>query len=681
MLPKTHKLAVFFSLSILLMISGNTIAVEDTAATPETNIEINQLWALLEHTYQKLQSRMNESGDPDIAGQLLSSHCKGKTLDNWESKLLRAKAKAMANKKGLEFRAGYSTSGFDNVNQDPRSYLELSWDVLRNGYFDYRQRADILTRKAQIADIQAIQKQHRESYRCRRYQIATQFADLYTNLLTLKLLIMEPVHNIERRAYFKGWSYLDDYLVAAQDINLLRRELNYLNSDPDLDLTISSNIINPPVMDIDIQSLLSAIRTDQQHKKITLLEQAILKKDEQSQEKKRLRLFLRQDVDVANNNRNENNLVAGFRIYVPLEWNKNQTFDYKKKMLDESADNVIWERINRTKQAYTEQREQMQRVIKKYFQYQQSFERARRTFVAHGIGDDVDIAVAIMRMRALLSSAIELIRAKQSLYRHINNVLLTSGLSYDSSYLKPVSLHALDNRVRSGSRSIYLWSNAFNQMPNQQIMDFLHAKGIDRVLISAGKNTNRPKLDKFIRLTNHSTVKKVRIELIIGANQWVFPKNHERAASTAGIVAEKTGAIHLDIEPHTFDDYQHNPDSFLNNYISMLRKIRDAIDNRHLSISVPMSWPKPIYKEISQLADTVYIMAYGDKRISKLEKRLAKSISQLPPYKAVIVLRTADFVDEWALEQAFDKLRYKLGITQFAIHSFRSFVAYSGSEK
>jgi len=671
-----HVVPILGLLMSIMMMTGFVAAAENSSPNrlPEES-EIAQLWNLLEQTYSTLQRRLDKEGDAVIADKLLSSSCEGKTLDSWESKLLRAKADNMSNKNGLEFRVGYSTSSFDNQNKDPRSYLELSWDVLRSGYLDYSRRADILSRKAEIADLRSEQKQNKETYRCRRYQIAQQFSGLYASLLSTKLSLMEPVHNIERRAYFKGWSYLDDYLVAAEDISLLRSELTYLNSDPELDL-VGTKIINPPVVDVDIRAVIKAIRSDRQHSKIVQLEKRVLKETEQAQEQKRFRLFLRQDVDVANNQRNENNLVAGFRIYIPLEKQNNDQFAYKADMLNDQSNNITWERIARTKEAYAELREQMQRVIKQYFRYQQSLERVRRIFVARRLGDEVEVAVAIMRMRTLLSSAVELVKTKQSLYRRINNVFFTAGLTYQSDQLKPVSMQALKNRVRAGSRSIYVWSKTFNKMPNPQIIDFMEVKGIERVLLSASDKTERNKLDDFIDM---ATQRGLKVELMVGANRWVFPENHQRAATTAGIIAEKTGAIHLDIEPHTLAEYRQNPDQLLNGYVSMLKKIRATIADRQLSVSVPMHWPKEIYRQVAALVDTVYIMTYGDKRIAKLEKRVSKAMGQIPAYKTVIVLRNADFVDEWALEQAFDRLQRNLGVQQFGIHSFRTFLEASGS--
>jgi hypothetical protein len=229
----------------------------------------------------------------------------------------------------------------------------------------------------------------------------------------------------------------------------------------------------------------------------------------------------------------------------------------------------------------------------------------------------------------------------------------------------------LEYRARPGNRFLYIWSSAFNTADNQQLADFLTAKGIRRVLLSIGKKTNREKYQKFI----HKAEKEgLRVEVILGRNSWIFPVDHDLAAREVLEAARLTGVVHLDIEPHTLPGFKAQRSVYLDNYINMLRVIRKKIPDKKLTVAVPHNWPESVYRDIEGLVDAVYVMAYGRYSPAKLEEKLQPVMSVVPIGKLAVVLRVDDFDDEWAIERAFEKVSDNTGIRNFGLHQYKTFI-------
>jgi len=641
---------------------------------PETvDNEAQKLWLLAQYTQSRTVERLQTDQSLEIANRILTQTCEGKSIEQLRADILRAEADNMQSRKGFELRGGYSSESFTNEDDDPRAYLELSWDVLRNGYRANSHRSRALYGEADLVELRGRKKQMQQSYRCRRYQLAKTFSGLYGYMLGLKLELMKPVYDVERRAYFKGWSYLDDYLVSEGDIRLLESELRYLSIDADDN--DAGLIQNPPIIDVRIQDVIEEIKNDDHNIRMAALQKKVLSEKERASERNRLRFFVRKSFDVSNSG-TDDGMVAGLRFNIPLERQQHDILKYKLDQVDQEVEVHAWERISRARAAYTELREQMRRVIKQRYRYLRTQERVRRIFIEKKIaGDEVELASVIARVRTLLDAGIELVRAREELYRRVNEVFMAARIEYQPSMLHRVGTQKDINRARVGERSVYLWSGMFNKTSNDVIQDFLEAKSATTVLLSAGRKTDRIKLMEYVRIANRHDQ---RVELIVGSNNWIQPDRYERAALTVATVSEVTGAIHLDIEPHTLPAYKTDREQTMSQYLDMLRRLREASGVNKMSVAVPLHWKEDEYRVVNELADSVYFMTYGSSDIKKLARRLKKVVEFVSPDKVVVVLRIDDFEDEWALEQAFDYLRNRLGIRRFGIHQFRKYYSQSG---
>lgn len=631
--------------------------------------EAAQLWQQIFETQNTLQERMEERRETLSPHAILNASCHLPTQEALDAELLRARANDLEHDKGLEFRAAYTSGDMRTDAGDASAYVELSWKVLRDGYYENKERARHMYRRADFSAMEGDINQAELESRCRSYQLTKQFSGVQAELLRLKLALMEPVYKVERRAYLKGWSYLDDYLVSEEALTLTQDQLEYLHSAPYFDQA-QVQINNPPMIDVEIRKLVQAVQEDQRQRKLNKLEQELVRDSGKRYLRNNLRLFLRKELDVGSGNQ-EDGVVAGVRFQMPLSKVSDRSYQLQRQEINADQGLAQWQRVSSLHAAYTQLQEQQERTIKQHYRYQRAQERLRKTMVQNRLGDEGLLPLAVTRLRSLLDASLELVRAKEELYRRVNRVFQVANIPYNPEWVHPMPMEHGLNRARVGERAVYIWSKSFNNTPNHHIIDFLEAKQIERVLVSASNTIYQNKLIAFLE----QSAGDIAAEIIVGSNEWVYPDNHQRAAIAIAAAAEPSAAVHLDIEPQVFDDFHENSAQYLRDYITLLKKVRGMLDQgQKLTIAAPLHWPDFAYSEVADIVDTVYLMAYGRATQEKRQKRIASVQILMPENKVAVALRSGDFLDEWEMETMFDALYMQNGISKFAIHQFRTFV-------
>jgi hypothetical protein len=494
-------------------------------------------------------------------------------------------------------------------------------------------------------------------------------------LLNLKLQLMEPVYRVERRAYFKHWSFLDDYLVSEEDLALTRHELGILLSDTYYDNSATDQR-SLPIIDVDLPGLLTAVRADDRYDALLALEKERLKIKHAADVRDSLRVYLRQEFDVNGGEERRDDLVAGLRFRVPLYSRKNNVLDLELKKAEREGNRILTHRLARSRNAHNEMQAQLRRTIKQRYRQARAQERLRRTLWRLGKNDGQSLTTAITRMRTVIEARLELVRAKKNLYQKVNKLFHLAQLPYQSDLIKSVRLEPERLRSRPGHRTIYIWSSDFNELDNDDILAFLETKQISGVLLSAGRKINPDKRDQFLDLLVQNDI---AAELIVGNNDWTFERNHEKAVARSAIIAEKTGRLHFDIEPQAMPGYRDNRQTYLAQFVDLVKKTKLELMDRQLSIAVPFHWPVETYAELETVAEKLYVMAYGTDNPDVLIRRISPILSAVPANKLVIVLRASDYEDEWAVERMVEDLVGLTTVDHFAIHDLGGFIRKTAS--
>jgi len=209
--------------------------------------------------------------------------------------------------------------------------------------------------------------------------------------------------------------------------------------------------------------------------------------------------------------------------------------------------------------------------------------------------------------------------------------------------------------------SIYIWSKGFNEYNNSYIDKVLKENNITNIILSSSAEQNKTKFLDFI--------KNKKYELIISNNNYIFPERREDLLNKIKTLLQYTSIIHLDIEPHTFDDFKENNTTYYEYYIDMLKDIKKNFPNITINISIPTFYDLNYTTQMQKYTNKIYLMAYEFKNYSQLKRRIDK-------YKnlnIVIALSYKDFNNSQELFNTIKEL--KTDSKNFAIHHLRGFIS------
>lgn len=632
--------------------------------------EREQLWTLLQNLDQDLSAVLEQPRRPALLTPLES--CAEDSPRQHLAAALEREAQARDSDQGLRLNGFYTSEDMRREDGDSgRGFVELSWDLLDGGVIGNNREAALLRSRAELESLLAADESAAQRLRCQRDRVHELFAPLRLDVQSLSLRLLEPVYDYERDAYLRGWSHLDEFLVSERDLLLARRDVSYLSG---IARRVTAGL--PPVIDIDMAALMAAIASDDREQRLRELGDEVDRARYEAAQRQRLRVFLRQEIDGSGD---PDDVVAGLRFSVPLGAPRSVALEERRRYNDASAALAGARRSAIVRSAYLEVREQLERVIDAHYALQRSRERARRSLAGYRLNGRGDLPVAITRLKAMLEGAHTVAAAQEVLYRKILETLTHARVPYEARFLTPVPLEpAL--RGRGGHRALYLWSAAFNDTPNPRLRDIAAARRIDRLSVSAGDATDADKLRALLAMP-----RRPQVELLLGDVGWLREDRAEAARQRIlhridSLAGGRDIAVHLDIEPQQHPDYSRQRGALLASYLGFMRQLRRELPlGVALHLSVPAHWDDEVYRALNELADELYVMAYGMSAQRSLDRALVLQDS-VAPHKLRWTLRAADFSSGFALESRLQDLQRRVGLTRFAIHDYRDWLALQGAD-
>lgn len=645
------------------------------AAAPSPTPEAETLWKQVERIYGAVNADLTEREPPLASNALLldKTGCSPPAPERLEAAMHRSTATRHEADHGLSL-SGYASSGTTSVepSEPTDGYIEVSWDVLKGGLLESRHEAEQARLRAKYSDIRAdINKEQRE-LRCLRGRVHQAFLSSRLRWLTFKYDLMREAYRVERRGYFQGWANLDELMVSESDLVRLQMDLEVSHKTVGLGHpALTQRPLTPPIIDIDLGAVLTAIQNDHRLSHLQTAQQALASEND-TEYQNRLRLFVRQGLDP--NLRPD--VSIGARFSMPLAMGaeaRGEALRQEHEAIGERIKLQRWERATSARSAHLDFQEQLGKTTQQHYRVSRAWERLRRSVASQSLGSqEENLPLAVTRARALADAKLEMIAAQEALYRRLFEVFQAANLPVQLSALQSIQLPAATDRRRLGSRLTYIWSESLNRLSNEVLVDFLVAKGIDHAAVSGGVGSDTAKLHDLSQLAEFRGIK---IAVLRGSPRWALSSEHDRVLPLLRQAADLTGRIHLDIEPHLLPEYDTDAQRVLSGYIRLLRRYRDVTGpNTHISVSVPTHWPKATYKDLSPLVDEVIIMAYGMTDSERLAERITRALTTVPSYKTRIALRPSDFRDEWQLEQFIEAIAESTGLARFAIHDLNGYM-------
>lgn len=271
----------------------------------------------------------------------------------------------------------------------------------------------------------------------------------------------------------------------------------------------------------------------------------------------------------------------------------------------------------------------------------------------------------------LLDQRIELIDIKQQLYLKLIQISKYNASANIGDYISQVQLDSVELAAVSFSyeKTVYAWGTLFENTNATFVSEYLLKNSVSNIIVSVNADAPEAGLNALETFSNAG----IKTEMLISNNDLINKNDADiQRYFNKIIIASKKQAyntIHIDIEPHTFADWKEKKSEYKKKYIHMLQVIKKICNSRniYLAVSVSLNYDAAFIRDINDLSNKMYVMAYETKNQETVIRKLKENFSSAS-VKLIIALRVNDFNSTNELDSYIKTVSEKTGIHRFAIH-------------
>lgn len=644
-------------------------------------IDVEAAWSQIQAATElvKRQSRDSVYSEKALV-DIFTLNCSHPRPEYARSEALTREASHLDQNIGLEFEARYGQETGPVLGENAGgglsgTYVGLDWDLLSQGFYGNRKRSNLLQARARTERLTGRLAQIQRTETCRARQVQERFRGMLPRLLEAKIKVGGYRTRLLRRAYLDGDVLLDTYLEAKGDTEEARRRLDtYRGMAQRRDIPDPLRTY-PPLLGFKFDSLSQAGYGDSLRRELGRIERKAVSLQDEAAFDTRLSVFGRYTTTRTFDNRD---FEFGVRLTQPVfgalfgndEVAETERIELRRR---EEALALAEHRENlRTVERRFE--EDQARALRAHYRTVGRRDRVRRQLSERSIDGNYRLIDALESTENLLNAAIEKALAYGEVYEEVARAFSAAREPFDADYLTRHPVTSYEQRGRVGQRSLYVWSEQFRTRSNTFLIELARARKIGRLIVSVGKDTPMKKLR---RLQGEAPTNDLTVELLLAPNYWLRPGGVKEAKARLDTLDLQGSPLHLDLEPHMFEDFEQRENELLQRYVKVLRVARRAVGDNELVVSVPLFWPDQVYKEIAKIVDRVHLMAYGTKQTHERARQVRAVARHFAPEQQVIALRPDDFASPSALNQAISVLQETVGTKRYALHDLESFLHFT----
>ena len=604
-----------------------------------------------------------------------------------EVKVIEAEQEKLSRDLGLDLNAGYLENleqgvfNVEGIYYRRRAQVELEWDILSNGYLDNRHEIRELENEKQIARYTYAGRQQADEIDSLQFAFQHHFNREKISLVRNYLDILEDYHKIATQLYQLNYKPWEEVIQVTSRRARAQVELeNLLASNrqfKDMERHLPGNY-DLPLLNIDINELLNAGRFESLQDSIFTQQVGKINNEYNSWRDISLSTFVRynyynstSDINLSNV-RNREYFSIGLNLSVPLPLLRSSN-----NRIAEAREDLLQEELTRSQNKsrknlfadYSKYQDKLQQYLKSY----EALLQLQTRITKHQQREDLnDPSYSPLALFELLTERYkvktDLLALKRDLYGILVNLREQTPTSEFSDFLYTVNPDDyFAEGIKVSSRTAYLWSSLFADIPNEELISYLKKKRIDHLLFSMGTNSSLE--EKGSSFISTAGLNGITVDLMIGDNNLLMP-GHEEELKNMFLQAKelKAAGIHLDVEPHTRSDWDSREMEYKERYLKML-EMANKLAKTHgmnLSVSIPVFYDA-IIGEIETYADEIYVMAYGLETTDKVRDKLRYEMKATDG-ALTIALRPEDFEDLKAFESFIETLSDELDMDAVAIH-------------
>lgn len=573
----------------------------------------------------------------------------------------------------------------DNLIYQRRFQTGLSWSILRNGYLANQRSEQILLNENVILQYESEEALRELDHVAKWHSIMYFFNLRKVEILQERLELVERRLTIANKLHYLRHLSKEDLLAIQSKEAEIRSMFNiYASYNEQLAMQIDTSLIpdHPfPLVDLNYQNVFKAMNMGEPDSIVQLrLENIDLRYDPIHIVDVKTNFRYNWYDLVSPTNPSRQFFSAGLTVSIPIPPNFERTKDLEQAEKDFVLGAVDAD-VSTTNKELLNNFYEFRYKLKQYTNfYEKKFrflEQLRQERVRYKL-DPIDFnpLTALSILDDILSIEIELIDLQQNMYLKVLNVYNDLPELEASEVMTPFELpnyFEIDDQIE---RSVYVWSGGLTNYSADFLVEYLRFNEIEKAVITA--NTDTDVLYNTLSVMSLIDDETTATEIMVGRNSLI--EEDVTAYLTqiwSAFSSQPVDGIHLDVEPHTFDDWQSRKEEYLSKYQEMLDLARTFCDQNglELSVSIPLHYPEAHVNQILDKCDNVFFMAYENIKLDYISKKVEPYLGE-DSLKVVIALRTDDFDNRYWMEEHVLQLNEQLGVARFAIHDFSSMVEF-----
>ncbi|MFB6319528.1 SPOR domain-containing protein [Saccharicrinis sp. FJH54] len=592
------------------------------------------------------------------------------------------KQKYLKSDLGIRFTGNYNNNlkgGFaedEDIYYNQRTYLGLEWNVMQTGSIGNRKKLASLEAEKQIDLIELKEENIKKDYFFTRQYITASFVNAQNPYLQQRHEVLLGLFDIYQELFYLkrvDWERLLKIKGEIKKVELLLRRNEQIIENTGFETNELLNVEGLTVFGINTDKVLGGIPMA----KYDSLKYALKINDLKNTyddyvDHVSIRPYVRYNFYDFLSTNARSYPSAGVTLNLPVSKSTG-----KKDLLQVEKQRLTEEYHQEKDQVYTDvlnlthlYEEKVQDFV--YLVYQRDLLRER---ISRELKKREINLLGFNGIKALgyfdeyLDYEAGILDKKKDIYLRLLDVSFAAKGEDPVNYLDKLG-YDLSYKNFPGNRAVYLWSGLFNVMQNDHLITFMKDREIDQVMISLSRLNDEDKLNDFIQKAETNNINPAGL---IGNNALVNQSAEEIIAYLAPFESYKLNAIHLDVEPHAFNDFDKNQSDYLTKLLNVYRTAAEWCHSRgmELSVSLPFHYPETVIDQAFEICDQVYIMNYNAKDEHQLIERLNGFIKDKYRKKLVVSIRPSDFTSLKDLDYTLLHIIKNTGIERYCFNDLR----------
>lgn len=562
-----------------------------------------------------------------------------------------------------------------------RANIGLDWRVLSGGFYGRKSKIKQLEIENQINDLLKVKAARNENYIYNYNFLIYAFNKSQMKYINRRLSIINSYLEVASQMYLvraTPWEEIIKLKSTKQALVNIRTNLTNYNKGFDsayaeLDFDRFLDVEELPVLEVIPEKVFSGPSYDSLNQSLLNLEKQKLDIEYLKTRDFSLRTYFRYnmfDAELANI-RTFGSVGATFTA--PLFRNKrNEELKEKELAVMESdLSRQLTSINNELMNHYYEYEYTLKQYIDFLGRKEVALEKLRKEITKDDLDDPRFTPLdAITAIDELYSIDFELLDLKQKLYLKLLKIYSLLDVDEVSELTEFMEFNNFFDKL-AGDRAAYVWSDVLESVQLEYLSKYAVNNDFDRLFVSTYRMTD----DQENRLIAQVQREQRSIYRLIGNNEVV--KTGESATFYEQVqkaINKGYSGIHLDIEPHTFEDWEENQDRYLANLLTIVKRVQSELGEvQSLSISLPLFYPESFLKELQQHVQEMVFMCYERAEIEFIVDQLREEV-QLNQTNLSLALRTEDFADRIKLEEFAKSLINASGINNLVIQDLGSLI-------